>query len=277
MAILLAGLTSVLYGVFDFAGGIATRRAPVFAVAFWANVVGLVLALLISVIHHALVGATVTGADLIWGVISGLAGVTGVVFYFLGLARGRMAVVSPVSAITLSLVPFLFGLVTGERYQPAAWVGVALAMPALWLTVAARETGNRPAKAVYGMAAGLAFSVVFIGMGQITPEAGMWPLLTFKCGGVAAVGILVMTRRVPLRLPPRELGLAFVAGGSVLANLTYLVAVQIGPLGLVAVASSFYPGVVALLAFLVDRERIPPSRLIGLALSVAALSMIALG
>ncbi len=277
MAILLAGLTAVLYGVFDFAGGIATRRAPVFAVAFWANLVGLGLALLISATHHVLVGATFTVADSIWGLISGVAGVTGVVFYFLGLARGRMAVVSPVSAVTLSLVPFLFGLVTGERYQLPAWMGVALAMPALWLTVASRQTGNRPAKAAYGVAAGLAFSVVFIGMGQISPEAGMWPLLTFKCGGLAVVSILVKARQVPLSIPRREFALAFVAGGSVIANLTYLVAVQIGPLGLVAVASSFYPGVVAVLAYFVDGERISPSRLTGLALSVTALAMIALG
>ena len=43
MAILLAALTSVFYGVFDFAGGMATRRASVFAVAFWSNVMGLAL------------------------------------------------------------------------------------------------------------------------------------------------------------------------------------------------------------------------------------------
>lgn len=276
MAILLAGLTSVFYGVFDFAGGLATRRAPVFAVAFWANVIGLILSLMIASIHHVLMGATFTFADSAWGVVSGVAGVTGVVFYFQGLAKGRMAVVSPVSAVTLSLVPFLFGLVTGERYQLLAWIGVALAMPALWLTVGSRETGNRPAKAIYGFAAGLAFSVVFIGMGQIAPEAGMWPLWTFKCGGLAAVGILVAIRRVPLRLRGRERVLSYVAGGSVLANLTYLLAVQIGPLGLVAVASSFYPAVVALLAFLVDRERIPPLRLLGLALSITALALIAL-
>ena len=76
MAILLAGLTSILYGVFDFAGGMATRRAPVFAVAFWANVTGLGLALVIGAVHHILVGATATATDFVWGPISGVAGVT---------------------------------------------------------------------------------------------------------------------------------------------------------------------------------------------------------
>ena len=276
MAIFLAVLTAVLYGVFDFAGGMATRRAPVFAVGFWSNVAGLGLSLLIAAIHHQLLGAALTLGDIMWATVSGVAGVTGVLFYFQGLARGQMAVVSPVSAVTLSLVPFLFGLITGEQYALLAWIGVALAGPALWLTVATRQRQDRPGKAAYGFAAGATFSIVFIGMAQISPEAGMWPLVIFKCGSLAAVGILVKVRRVPLRMPRREGMLALAAGGTTLANLTYLVAVQIGPLGLVAVASSFYPGVVALLAFLLFRERITPTRIAGLTLSLVSLSLIAL-
>ncbi len=276
MAIALAVLTSILYGAFDFAGGLATRGAPVFAVAFWANITGLGLSLLIAGTHHILVGASFAFSDIAWGTFSGVAGVAGVVFYFQGLAKGRMAVVSPVSAITLTMVPFLFGLLTGETYALLSWIGVALATPALWLTVANRQTQNRPGKAAYGFAAGMLFSLVFIGLAQISPEAGFWPLVTFKCGSLASVGIMVKVRRVPLRMPRREYTLAMMAGGSVLANLTYLLAVQIGPLGLVAVASAFYPGVVALLAFFVDRERISSYRAAGLALSVIALALIAM-
>lgn len=276
MAISLAVLTSVLYGVFDFAGGMATRRAPVFAVGFWSNVAGLGLSLLIATIHHAVMGASLTTGDVVWAAGSGVAGVTGVLFYFQGLAKGRMAVVSPVSAVTLSLVPFLFGLLTGENYPLLAWMGVVLAAPALWLTVATRQFQDRPGKAAYGFAAGLTFSIVFIGMAQISPEAGMWPLVIFKCGSLAAVGTLVKIRRVPLRMPRNEGLMAFAAGGTTLANLTYLLAVQIGPLGLVAVASSFYPGVVALLAFLIYRERISGTRIAGLTLSLISLSLLAL-
>lgn len=276
MAIFLAGLTSILYGVFDFAGGLATRRAPVFAVALWANLVGLVLSIFIGVLHHVIVGSSFTLVDFAWSIFSGVAGVIGVLFYFQGLAKGRMAVVSPVSSVTLSLVPFLFGLVTGESYALPAWIGVGLAMPALWLTVATRDHQNRPAKAAYGFAAGVFFALVFIGIAQIPPEAGLWPLTAFKCGSLAVVGIVVKMRRVPLRMPKREYTLALVAGGTVLANLTYLLAVQIGPLGLVAVASAFYPAVVTVLAFLVDRERVPAYRVVGLALSIVALSLIAL-
>lgn len=276
MAILLAGLTSVLYGVFDFTGGMATRRVSVFTVALWSNVSGLALSGLIAVTHHLIVGTAPAVSDLLWGGLSGIGGVIGVIFYFQGLAKGQAAVVSPVSAITLSLVPFLFGLLTGERYPFLAWLGVALVAPAMWLTVAGGKRDNRPAKAVFGLAAGLAFSLVFIGMAQISVEAGFWPLIPFKIGSVVAAGLLVKVRRTPLRMPRKQFLLALTAGGTVLANLTYLLAVQIGPLGLVAVASSLYPAVVAVMAFLVFKESIPPRRITGLVLSLLALSLIAL-
>ena len=203
MAILLAALTSVFYGVFDFAGGMATRRASAFVVAFWSDFMGLVLSSLIAFVYHLVFGSGVTLSDLAWGALSGVAAVAGVVAYFEGLAKGQVAVVAPASAITVSLIPF-------------------------------------------------------------------------KCASLAAAGILVKTREVSLGLPRKSLLLALAAGGSVLANLTYLLAVRIGPLGLVAVASSLYPAVVAVMAFLVYREKAPPQRVAGLLLSLVALSLIAL-
>ena len=276
MAILLAGLTSVFYGVFDFAGGMATRRAPVFAVAFWSNLMGLMLSGLVAFSYHLAFGSAVSLSDLAWGAVSGVAAVAGVVAYYEGLAKGKMAVVAPVSAITLSLIPFMFGFLTGERYALLPWIGVALAAPAMWLTVAAKTREDRPGKAIYGLGAGLGFSLMFIGLAQVSGDAGMWPLIPFRCAAVATAGVVVKARGIPLRMARKNLLLTFAAGGAVLANLTYLLAVRIGPLGLVAVASSLYPAVVVVMAFLVYREKPAPQRIVGLLLSLGALSLIAL-
>lgn len=276
MAILLAGLTSVFYGVFDFAGGMATRRAPVFAVAFWSNLMGLMLSGLVAFSYHLAFGSAVSLSDLAWGAVSGVAAVAGVVAYYEGLAKGKMAVVAPVSAITLSLIPFMFGFLTGERYALLPWIGVALAAPAMWLTVATRIREDRPGKAIYGLGAGLGFSLMFIGLAQVSGDAGMWPLIPFRCAAVATAGVVVKARGIPLRMAKKNLFLTFAAGGAILANLTYLLAVRIGPLGLVAVASSLYPAVVVVMAFLVYREKPAPQRIVGLLLSLGALSLIAL-
>lgn len=276
MAILLAGLTSIFYGVFDFAGGMATRRVPVFAVAFWSNIMALALSGLVGFVYHVAYGSAASLSDLAWGAASGVAAVAGVVAYYEGLAKGKMAVVAPVSAITLSLIPFMFGLLTGERYALLPWIGVAIAAPAMWLTVATGIREDRPGKAIYGLGAGLGFSLMFIGLAQVSGEAGMWPLIPFRCAAVATSAVLVKARGIPLRMARKDLLLSFVAGGAILANLTYVLAVRIGPLGLVAVASALYPAVVVVMAFLVYREKPAPRRIVGLLLSLGALSLIAL-
>ena len=275
MAFVLAGVTSILYGLCDFAGGLASRRAPVLAVTLWANVVGLGIAVFVSLIHHLVLGATVTVADLVWGAGSGVAGVAALAMYFQGMAKGQMAVVAPVSAVTLAVVPLLFGVVTGERYGLLSWVGVAVALPALWLTVRQKKDEQRPGKAIYGLAAGLTFSLFLIGIAQTSPDAGLWPLVAVRVGGLCLLAALLGVTRVSPSLPPAARPLALLAGGDILANLTYLLAVRIGPLGLVAVASSFYPVVIALLARIVEKEVLSPARLVGLTLSMVSLVLIA--
>ncbi|MCQ3804340.1 MAG: DMT family transporter [bacterium] len=276
MAFILAGLTSLLYGFCDFAGGLATRRASVLAVTLWANVVGLGIAVIISAIHHVVIGDSPTVADLTWGLASGVAGVGGLAMYFQGMAKGQMAVVAPVSAVTLAVVPLLFGVATGERYGISSWVGVAVALPALWLTVQQRTDHQRPGKAIYGLAAGLIFSLFLIGIAQTSPDAGFWPLVAVRVGGLTLLAFIMGARRTSPTLPRRARPLAFLAGGDILANLTYLLAVRIGPFGLVAVVSSFYPVVIALLARFVERERMSPTRILGLTLSMVSLVLITL-
>ena len=279
MALLLAGLSSLIYGVCDFSGALATRRAHVLGVTLWANVVGLAIAILVAVIGHQVTAASVTMADVAWGVGSGVAGVTGLAIYFQGMARGQMAVVAPVSAVTLALVPFLFGVAMGERYPLVAWLGVLIAMPALWLSVHKGSSQNRPGKALYGVAAGVTFSVVLVAIAQTSPESGLWPLVAMRIGGLTLLTVLVFsrtlfTRRASPRLPRGARLPTVIAGGDILANVTYLMAVRIGPFGLVTVVSTFYPVVIALLARMVEKERLSSHRLLGLALTVLSLVLI---
>ena len=150
-----------------------------------------------------------------------------------------------------------------------------MAVPALWLTVRQKSAQHRPGRAAHGLAAGLAFSLFLIGLAQTSPAAGLWPLVTVRLGGLALLAIWVTVWKTPLVLPREARPLALLAGGDILANLTYLLAVRIGPFGLVSVASSFYPVVIAVLARIVERERMSPVRAAGLALSMVSLALIA--
>src|SRR2546428_9433849 len=92
---LLLGLGSGLcWGAADFVGGLQARRLPALAVAFWSQVAGaaaLALAL-------GLVGAPTGPLVLAWGIVAGVFGGGGLLFFYRGLAIGPMSIVAPVAA-----------------------------------------------------------------------------------------------------------------------------------------------------------------------------------
>src|SRR3546814_712748 len=101
MAIFLALSSAAAYGIGDFCGGLATRRASAAAVVLWSHVLGLALlfggALLLS--GHA------DGGDLVAGAVGGLVGAAGIGLLYRALAISTMGIVAPTTAPLASSVP----------------------------------------------------------------------------------------------------------------------------------------------------------------------------
>ncbi|MGY1754554.1 EamA family transporter [Blastococcus sp. SYSU D01042] len=132
MAVVLALSSAVVYGASDFLGGLASRRASVYAVVAASQLIG--LAALLALLPW--LGGPVSSADLAWGAAAGLAGSVGLVVFFRTLAGGVMSVVAPVTAVTAAAVPVLVGLLGGETIGPWAAAGIALALVAVVLVSA---------------------------------------------------------------------------------------------------------------------------------------------
>src|SRR4051794_27530839 len=111
---------ALAYGLADFAGGMATRRAPVFLVTAVVQVAGLV-ALLPAV---PLAGGTLSWAAVGWGVLAAAGGTGGLLLYLRALAVGPMGVVAPLSAVVGAGLPLLVGLLSGGRLGAITLVGV---------------------------------------------------------------------------------------------------------------------------------------------------------
>jgi len=111
-------ITADLYGVFfglasaiawgsaDFCGGWATRRSSVFAVLLVSEAFGSLLLLAAALYwQEALPG----GADLLWAIAAGTCGMVGITVFYIALARTKMAVVAPVSAVVTAALPVAAG------------------------------------------------------------------------------------------------------------------------------------------------------------------------
>lgn len=280
MAVAFALGAALLYGMSDFVGGVASRRMSVWPVGLLACLSAAALAVVIALFR----AGDPTGADLWWGALAGVGSGSGTAFLYRGLAAGRMGVVAPVSAVGAVLVPLGVGLVAGERPGAVAWVGIAVALPGIWLV--SREEGpvdGGPERGgvadglLDGALAGLAFGLLFAALGQVPDEAGFWPLATAQAVAVLSlVGAALILGGNPW--PRRRGDLWGLVPGllATLAVLCFLLASQSGLLSIAAVITSLYPAFTVLLAILVLREHVHRAQAVGLALCAATVVCVSL-
>jgi drug/metabolite transporter (DMT)-like permease len=285
MALLLALVSALAYGLSDFIGGVVSRRATVWAVA----VVVQSASTLTTAAAALFLAGSPTGSDLLWAVAAGVGSGLGVGYLFRGLADGRMGVVAPLSAVGAALVPVLVGLVLGERPGGLEVLGMVAALPGIWLVSAAHGSGDgaghdsgdgsQPGSGIRdGIRAGAAFGLMFTALSRLSEDAGLWPIALSQAVSVLAVVFLALLyggRWVPRE--PRAWSAAWAGPLSAVAVVSFQLATESGLLTVSSVLASLYPAVTILLAVVVLGERVHRPQALGLALCGAAVALVAGG
>ena len=275
MGIVLGLAAALLYGGSDFAGGVAARRSG------WLRVTVIGSAVATAVAWAALLLSGGPGPSVhavAWGLASGLAGGAGTLVLYRGLARGQMSVVGPVSAVGAAVVPVVVGVALGERPGLLAVAGVLVSLPAIVLVAASGPVrGKLGAGLLDGLAAGVAFGILFIGLAQAGRGAGLWPVAAEQTSTLlVALAAAALSGQSP-RVPVRAAALPVFAGAtSTAAAAAYFYATHFSMLAIAAVLVSLYPGVTAALARALLHERFSPAQRAGLGLCALAVAAIAL-
>ena len=277
MAIILALISSALFGAGDFLGGVASRRTHVLVVVGASHVVGLFLILLVT----PFMADTITLRDLGIGGIAGIAGVVGITFLYHSLSRGPMAVVAPIAAVSNAAVPALWGIYSGDRLSGPQLVGVVLGLAAILLVsrVSGEETSTgttTPSLVGAALLSGVGFGGFFICMDLTAEATTPWPLVSARVVS-AGIALILLARMGRSPIPRRDEARGAIVGAGILdmtANLAILVAVHHGMLSLVAVLGSLYPASTVLLARYVLQERMARTQVVGLVVALAAIGAI---
>jgi drug/metabolite transporter (DMT)-like permease len=280
VAILLGLAAGLIYGTADFIGGLATKRAPLLTVVLLSQVFGAGVLLLILPL---VAPVPMLGSDVAWGASAGVAGALGVAWLYRGLARGRMSVVAPTSAVIGALIPLFFGLLSGERPGLLALTGAAVALASVVLVSSSSSdqpgsATRRASGALDGAIAGLGFGFFFIFLANTSANAGLWPIAGARVSSMGVIAAVVVVGR-RWRPPPSGVVPGIAAAGTldVVSNVLYLVATRSGLLSLVAVVTSLYPASTVALARLVLKERVTNLQLTGVAGAIAGVALIAGG
>jgi drug/metabolite transporter (DMT)-like permease len=273
----LAVLSSLIWGVGDYAGGKATQHAAALAVVWLSKLVSLPLLAVYLVATYV----PITPIGLAWGGLAGVAGVVGLVLFYRALSAGAMTVVAPITGVTSAAIPVVVGLLSGERPSASRLLGVGCALLAM-VSLAPQPARQRQVAssrlviAALGAGAGFALFFILIALaGEVSGSAGLWPIVGSQFSALIICGLLLlMMRPGPW---PRKAALRFtmVAGPcDMTANALFLVASRSGELSVVAPLAALYPVTTVILALMIDHERLRSVQVVGLAFAVAALVLV---
>jgi drug/metabolite transporter (DMT)-like permease len=279
VAILLALISSTVWGTSDFIGGMISRRTPAHVVVAISQATGLAAVTLVVVFtggfgHHAdWVGpAVIAGAGL----------AAGLVMFYAALATGAMGIVSPIAALGV-LVPVTVGLAQGDTLNATTSIGIVLALGGV-ITASAPEfrVQAHARSIVLAGASAVCFGIVllFLAQGaQADPVMSLWGMRATSVIGVT-IAILISPRRraASVAIRRQDVPLVMLAGiGDSAANLLFQLASLRGYLSVVSVLASLYPAVTAMLAWAVLHQRLQRTQLVGVIAILGGVALVSLG
>jgi drug/metabolite transporter (DMT)-like permease len=294
---ILALAAAVLYGTADFLGGVASRRASVFAVLALTVPAGAVVMVVVALLGqvpaiggllgHGGLGSPASVGDwsaVGWAAASGVCGAGGLVAFYAGFATAPISVVAPVAALVSAVLPVGVAIIGGERPAATVIAGGLICLVAVVLVSAqpADHSGRRlitPGRLRalgYGAAAGAGFGLFFIFLKNAGQSGVLWPVaISRSAGTVVAFGIALATRTRPPWGRGGITGIALASGAiDAAANVCYVLATRAGLFGLAVVITSLYPGMTVLLARVLLGERMRWLQRAGLLLAAAGVVLV---
>ncbi len=276
----LAALASLLWGCSDFFGGLASKSWVVQRVGVAMQAISLAIIATLLLIFPA----DPRPSDLGWGLVAGAVSAVGIVLLYRSLAIGPMHVVAPTTAVVGAASNVVIGVIGGERPSTVTMVGVCLALVAVGLvgssSSAIDRSGGSPRRVLLMAAgAGLALGVLNASFAATSPASGLVPVGVSRLVALLllSVATLVTARDVPRR-EEGAMGWAMAAGvADVGATICIALALQRGSLVLVGVLGALFPAVTVLLARAFLAEQMGREQLVGLALAIAAVVLMASG
>ena len=275
MTVLLSLLAALSVGTSDFLGGLAARRADSRVVTAVSNLAGFVLVLVVAVI----VGGDVTGRDLGWGLLGGAAVSFGLVALYLGYARARVSIAAPVAGVGAAALPVLVTTTLGDETLGAqATLGVMLGLVAIaFVSIGRSEAeGSISASLLYGLGGAIGIGTLFLCLAETSEDSELWPIVAARLGGFLALTVVLVVARASWSVP--RAAISPVVGVAVLVtagNTLFLAATRSGSTSVAAVVTSLFPAVTVFWAWVVFRERLRSVQIVGLALALIAVSLIA--
>ena len=282
MIALLGGLGAALaWGAGTFCSARSSRIIGAWSVVAWVMLFGLLANLVVIAAGPS--PGSLSGADIVWMLLSGFGNVAGLILEYTALRRGKVGVVTPVAS-TEGAIAALLAVVAGEALGLPTAVLLAVVTLGIVLAGVARDesTPDEHKRGAFWLAAlaALLFGIGIFSTGHLSGSLPVgWAVLPPRLVGVALVTIpLALSRRLKLSRSALPL-VAFTGITEVLGFVCFAVGAR-HSVAVAAVLGSQFAAVASVAAYVLLRERLTRLQLAGVVLilaGVAALTWVTVG
>ncbi|SLM29765.1 conserved membrane hypothetical protein [Desulfamplus magnetovallimortis] len=266
--------SAVAWGAGDFSGGFASRKGNVVGVILASQFIGGIILTVMAMLSSEIIPPVKYFCH---GALAGIFGAFGMIMLYRGLAKGRMGIVAPMSAVLTALVPigyaaFFQGLPTATQF-----LGFLCVMIAVWLLSSSSDSSFKMTWEEFYLStlAGLGFGFFFIFIDKANDLAVIWPLVGARAASVSLLFCLAYAGRQPL-IPIRSQWIFIVITGvlDAVGNALFSMAAHLGRLDVSAVLGALYPASTVMLAWIILKERLGKQQWAGVLTAFAALVLI---
>ena len=272
--------TAICWGICDFIGGSKSREVGAYGMTLGTFCCGLLIILPLAI---GLSNAPMALPEWLWCLLAGAFDAVGILLLYLSMTLGRLSLAAPVSAITAAALPVLFGILTQGMPKLTVFLGLLLALAAVWMVSQERDTSPservRFADLKLPLLSGSCLGVFLILMHTGSSHEMLWPMVAVRIGGLATL-LLVLVSPLKARVQPTAalpwMIIALNALLDVVGNGSFILAGQAGRVDVAAVLSSLYPGATVFMAWLLLKEHISLVQFAGIVAALGAIVLLTL-
>lgn len=264
---------TLAWGLSDFLGGYASRRANPFLLTTISHLSGTAFMLVLALMFRAPFPAK---SGLGWAMAAGLLGGTALAIFYRALSGGNMGLTAPVGAVLGAAIPTIVDIFTEGLPGPVRIAGFLLAGIGIWLISRTEGPAGRPEGLGLAVLAGIGFAGYFLCIRHAGEASVLWLASVSRAASfLATAAIVLVTRQLK---PMNAVGAAWglLAGLLDISGSAFFIrASQGGRLDAAVVISSLYPAITVLLARFFLKERFSRWKVVGLLAALLAVPMIA--
>ena len=271
MQVALALLTALTWGVNELLLLRAAKQMHALTLGLWLMIFGALLIVPLAWV----VDPVPSLGDVPYAVAPALIALAGTFAYWLALREGLLSIVSPTVATSGGVGAVIAIVALGERFPPLGLLALGIAVAGVVLATFSR-TGT--AKGIWWAV----LSAILLGCYNVTLAAStarigpVWSVASYRITGLLVLVPIALATRVPVAVDRPQLRL--LGAATLLETIGFVAltsALDIGPVAVASVVMAQFSTVAVLLAALVLHERLLRHQWLGVAMMIAATTMLA--